>query len=123
VLDRLSPVLGLSPERVLSLTRRRDEEPTQPLVVTTDLNFDQLSAIQERIHAFPQVLIDMRPRRTYPKGSAVAHLVGYVSEVSKYDLARPEYAEYVRGQIIGKQGLERQYESIVGGKPRLPSAE
>jgi penicillin-binding protein 2 len=123
VLGRLSPVLNLTPERVQFLERRRDEEPTLPLTVTTDLTFDQLSAIQERVHSFPQVLIDMRPRRSYPKGSAVAHLVGYVSEVSKYDLTKPEYASYVRGQIIGKAGLERQYEDILGGKPGVNYVE
>ena len=123
VLYRLAPVLGISEDRVQWLARRRDEDPNLPLVVTGDLNFDQLSAIQERSYAFPQVLIDMRPRRNYPNGSAVAHLVGYVSEISKNELTKPEFSKYVRGQIIGKAGLERQYEDVVGGRPGVDYVE
>lgn len=123
VLRRLAAHIGLSEERVDWLMRRRNEEPALPLVVTTDLEFDQLSAVEERKHEFPQVFIDMRPRREYPAANAIAHLIGYVSEISKSELERPEFARYARGQVIGKAGLEREYERLIGGRPGVRYVE
>src|SRR5690606_22785310 len=42
--------------------------------------------------------------------------VGYVSEISESELAMPEFEGYAPGQLIGKTGLERQYESLLSGK-------
>ena len=52
-----------------------------------------------------------------PAGDAVAHIVGYVAEISEAELLMPEFASYRQGRWIGKAGLERQYEAILGGEP------
>jgi penicillin-binding protein 2 len=59
----------------------------------------------------------MQPKRYYPAGSVVGHLVGYVGEVDELELARPEFSDYLPGQTIGKAGLERQYETLLVGEP------
>lgn len=123
MLERLSDVLGLTPERIDALLERRRKNPHQPLLVSGDLTFEQVSAIEERRWMFPGIFIDVRPKRRYVGGPAVAHLVGYVAEISEAELELPEFEGYTAGQQIGKQGLERQYERILAGKPGVRYVE
>ncbi|MBX6362576.1 MAG: penicillin-binding protein 2 [Gemmatimonadetes bacterium] len=116
-LMRLAPVLGLTPERVEQLLARHRQTPTLPLLISSDLTFDQISAVEERRLEFPTVFIEMRPKRRYIGGKAVAHLVGYVAEISERELAEPAFEGYEAGAIVGKAGLERQYERLLAGKP------
>ncbi|MBI4545547.1 MAG: penicillin-binding protein 2 [Gemmatimonadetes bacterium] len=116
-LARLAPVLGLPPVRIEALLEQQRKFPAQPLVVSPDLSFEQISAVEERRRQLPGVFVDMRPKRNYAAGQAVAHLVGYVAEISEQELKLPAFQEYVPGQTVGKAGLERQYERILGGKP------
>lgn len=122
-LERLAPLLGLTPDRIEALLEKRREAPGRPLVVSSDLTFEQVSAIEERRPLLPGVYIDMRPKRRYPAGEAVAHLVGYVGEISEAELALPEFEGYTAGQRIGKAGIERQYERWLGGVPGVRYVE
>lgn len=116
-LERLAPLLDLSESRIAALMQQRAEMPHQPLVVSVDLGFDRASAVEERRAMFPGVLTEMRPKRHYPAGEAVAHLVGYVGEISREELEQEQFLSYRQGQLIGKSGLERQYEAVLGGRP------
>lgn len=115
-LERLAPYLELEPEEIERLLVRRRRDPQQQLVVSTDLPFERIAAVEERRPLFPEVLIQMRPKRNYPAGSAVAHVIGYVGEISEAELADSLYAVYRAGNIVGKTGAERQYESTLAGK-------
>ncbi len=53
--------------------------------------------------------------RTYPKGESLAHVVGYVGEISPQDLQNPQFKKYRLGDRIGKTGIESQYESLLKG--------
>ncbi len=114
-LHRLVPYLGLSPEDVDALIQRQRRRPQQPLVVSADLSFDQLSALEERRTSFPELLIEMGPKRSYPLGRAAAHLVGYVGEISEGELADSVFPGYHSGQLVGKTGVERGYEDRLAG--------
>ena len=122
-LGRLAPHLGLRPEDVDALMQRRRLNPEQPLVISTDLGFDQVSAIEERRRVFPEVLIEMRPRRRYPAGAAAAHLVGYVGEISEQELETELFAGYQGATLVGKSGVERQYERLLAGQPGVRYVE
>ena len=115
-LDRLAEQLELSPERRAELLARSRARPNEALVVRENASFEQVAFIEERRPDFRRVVVAQRPRRQYPAGPAVAHLIGYVGEISEEELARPEYADYTAGQTIGQDGLERQYESRLAGR-------
>ncbi len=122
-LERLVPLLDLPPERIEALLAKRRQAPGQPLVVSNDLTFEQVSAIEERRPLLPGVYIDMRPKRHYPAGEAVAHLAGYVGEIAESELVLPEFESYAAGRLIGKAGVERQYERVLGGKTGMRYVE
>ena len=114
----LAPFLGLSDARVRRLMEERNAKPDALLTVTEDATFAQVAAVEERRASFPSLIVTERPKRYYPAGPAIAHLVGYVAEISAQELARPEYqrAGYQPGRPVGKTGVEEQYETLLSGR-------
>lgn len=116
-LDDLQPFLGLADTDVAELMQERDAMPHSLLTITEDATFSQIAALEERRASFPNLLIVDRPKRFYPAGPALGHIIGYVSEISDDELKLPAYAEagYRQGRWIGKAGVERQYELALSG--------
>ncbi|HEV2146229.1 MAG TPA: penicillin-binding protein 2 [Longimicrobiaceae bacterium] len=114
----LAPFLGLSGAEVARLMEKREARPHALLDVSDDATYAQVAAIEERRSAFPNLIVTETPRRHYPAGPAVAHVVGYVAEADEKDLARPEYrrAGYEQGRSIGKAGIEKQHELSLSGE-------
>ena len=54
-------------------------------------------------------------QRLYPKDGLAAHVIGYVGEVSENELNTAEFIEYEQGDVVGKQGIERQYNKHLMG--------
>ncbi len=118
-IQRLQPILGLSDADVQTAFRRWRREPHLPMVVLADAPPIAVARMEERRFLFPQVLISAYPKREYPAGDAVGHFIGYVAEISQSELSEPEFAGYTQGRIIGKAGLERSYETTLGGQPGM----
>jgi len=115
-LARMSRYLDLSPERIDRLVgdlRRYGRE----LVVDADADFDVVSALEERRAEFPDVYIEMRPRRRYLAGRATAHVLGYVGEITGGELDADQFPadRYEPGMVVGKTGIEREYERTLQG--------
>jgi penicillin-binding protein 2 len=115
-LERLAPFLELDSTRVTELVERIHREPHQPLLIANTLSFDQVSRLEEHRGELPWIVLDARPLRRYPQGQAVAHLIGYVAEISEGELADSAWTGYRMGQQIGRSGVERQFERTLGGK-------
>ncbi|MGB9178714.1 MAG: penicillin-binding protein 2 [Pyrinomonadaceae bacterium] len=67
---------------------------------------------------FPELRIEERPQRHYPENGTLAHVLGYVGEISAKQLGQPEYRDtgYRAGDIIGKEGLEQVYDLYLRGR-------
>ncbi len=53
--------------------------------------------------------------RTYPKGEKLAHVIGYVGEITEDQLKDPNFKNYKLGDRVGKSGIEEYYESYLRG--------
>jgi penicillin-binding protein 2 len=115
VLQRLSGTINMTSSQMEQAVRRFRRAPTRPTVIIPDASFDVVSVLEEHRIQFPGLIIQSSPRRFYPDGPVVSPFVGYTGEISESELARPEYADYKAGQQIGKQGLEKAYESVLRG--------
>lgn len=115
-LHALAPTLHLSPAEMEDVVRRYRRFPGRPVLVEGDASFAQVSTIEERRADLPGgILVEAAPKRRYPLGAAAAHLLGYVGEVSDVELASREFAGYEPGSIVGKMGVERQYDAWLAG--------
>lgn len=122
-LTRLAPLLGYTETHVEELMERRQRSPQRPLVVSKDISFERVSAIEERRPLFPEVLIEMQPKRHYPAGPGAAHLTGYVGEIGEVELEDTAFAGYRSGTLIGKAGVELAYERLLSGAPGVRYVE
>ncbi len=114
-LERLAPYLSLDSTGIEGILERRRRNPQLPVLVRDDLSFEQVAAVEERRPEFRLVVIETHPRRRYPAGSVVAHVIGYVGEISESELDSDQFVEYEAGRIVGKEGIERSYESALAG--------
>lgn len=118
VMERLRTVIPITDDQVTAAVRRfRRDGPSRPAVLLPDASYDVVSVLEERRNEFPGLIIQSAPKRAYPDGGAVSAFVGYVAEISESELARAEYADsgYKAGMLIGKSGLEKQYEHMLRG--------
>ncbi len=53
--------------------------------------------------------------RTYPMGEKLAHVLGYLGEISENQLKNEEYKNYRLGDRVGQSGIEKQYEKFLRG--------
>jgi penicillin-binding protein 2 len=97
--------------------RRALEQPEAPVLVAHNLSFERVSKVEETRATVPGILLEVNAFRHYPQGEAVAHLVGYVAEISRVEMEDSVWSGYRMGQHIGKAGIERRYERHLGGKP------
>ncbi|HEU5450981.1 MAG TPA: penicillin-binding protein 2, partial [Terriglobales bacterium] len=88
----------------------------QPIFLKDDITPDELSFIEAHRNELPELDTIMIHRRLYPKDGFLAHLIGYVGEVSEDMLSQPQWEFYNAGDIVGKSGAELEYNDILMGK-------
>jgi penicillin-binding protein 2 len=116
VLQRVARVVPLDTADVTEILRRFRAARYQPVLVFGDADFTTVSRLEEHRAALPGLVIQSEPKRLYPAGHAVAHLVGYVGEVTDADLTRNRYPGATLGSIVGKAGLEQAYDDTLRGQ-------
>lgn len=87
---------------------------TKPYILEKELPEKMYAVIQENLYRFPCLTILVRTDRKYVKPSG-AHLLGYIREVSDKEIANSKNY-YLRGEIIGKSGIEKSYEDTLRGR-------
>jgi len=95
----------------------RFRAPYEPIIVKDELTLGDLAFVEAHRDpdTFPEMELISSYRRLYPQYGVGAHLIGYVSEISESELDLAEFARYNQGDVIGKVGLERQYNDVLMG--------
>lgn len=112
-IENLASLLGLNSAELNQLVKRRGARPFQEVLVKRDLTFEEVAAIETHQWDLPGVSLQITPRRSYPHGPLLAHLTGYVGEVGPEELERDP--SYRMGDMVGKSGLERGWETYLRG--------
>src|SRR2546423_929161 len=81
-----------------------------------DLDWQGVVALETHQLDLPGISLRVAPKRYYPFGPLAAHLLGYVGEVSKSELAQDD-GDYVGGDLVGKAGLEKTFDKDLRGDP------
>jgi len=86
-----------------------------PSVIADNLTWPQVATISAHRAEFRELEVHPATRRSLPPGATVAHLVGQLGEVSPEQLI--QNPELRPGQLVGRSGLERAYQDVLGGIP------
>jgi penicillin-binding protein 2 len=114
-IPRIASGLNIKEEEIRKALKRYAARKNEPLILKADITPDELAFIEANKSEIPELETLMVHRRLYPKDGFAAHVVGYVGEVSEEDLNRPQFELYQPGMIVGKSGLEQQYNSVLMG--------
>jgi len=114
-LARIASIANIDSAEIERVLQRARKAPYQPALVLGDARFSVVSALEERRVAIPGLLIQAEPKRYYPDTGVVAHLVGYVGEVTEAERATRRFAMVRLGGLVGKYGLEREYDDTLRG--------
>ena len=86
------------------------------VLMKRDISRTEIAYFEENKMMFPGIHIKIEPLRSYINKEFAAHIIGYLGEVSKEELKNPKYNKYEQGEMIGRNGLEKIYESSLKGK-------
>jgi penicillin-binding protein 2 len=86
----------------------------QPLVIKTDASQADVAFVEAHRSDIPCLSLLTVQRRNYPPNDFMAHVFGYVGDVSPKDIAN-SHGRYLPGDVVGKSGLEKEYNSILMG--------
>lgn len=129
VLTKLADVLSLKPKDVMDKVRLCDSEtpqpcwngsPYQPIPITDEATPKQALQIRERSEDFPGITAEPQAVRRYasPGDANTAQVLGYLSPVTDEEITKAEHTNspYLRSDMVGRSGLERQYDQQLRGK-------
>jgi len=115
--DTIAQGLHLDPKEVKERIRNFASSPQyQPIYLKDDITPDELAFIESHRNELPELDTIMAHRRLYPRKGFMAHLIGYVGEVSEDMLNQAQFELYSPGDVVGKSGVELQYNQILMGK-------
>jgi penicillin-binding protein 2 len=109
--------LHLDSKEVRDRIRRFSSMPQyQPIYLKEDITPDELAFIEAHKNEWPELDTIMAHRRLYPRNGFMAHLIGYVGEVSEQMLNQAQWELYNPGDVVGKSGVELEYNQILMGQ-------
>jgi penicillin-binding protein 2 len=102
---------------LLQLKRYQGRPKYEPVIIKQELTPADIAFVESHKDAefFPELELIHAQRRLYPQNGFGAHVIGYTGEISESELDAPEFAKYEPGSVIGKFGIEKQYNDILTG--------
>src|SRR5580704_11373790 len=114
--DLIAQGLHLDPAEVRARIHHFAAMPQyQPIFPKEDITPDELAFIDAHRNELPELDTIMAHRRLYPRNGFMAHLIGYVGEVTDDMLNQPQFELYSPGDVVGVSGVERQYNNVLMG--------
>jgi penicillin-binding protein 2 len=119
LVEPLTMGLNIDPDY---LRERFNQIQTQPAFESIRIKEDATRADVAWVDAhaleFPQLRVEAQPQRRYPENGTLAHVLGYVGEISPEQLEQPRYKDkgYKPGDIIGREGIEAVYDHYLRGR-------
>ncbi len=112
---RLAKVLEMEEAELELKLQKAKTQSFYPVLLKSDVSKDIIAAIEMDSEGFAGVDIEANVQRRYPYGEIAAQVFGYVGEVDKWELKRDTKKVLQFGDNIGKQGLERTFDSYLRG--------
>ena len=101
----------------LNLIQKQNDFET--MVLKENVAMQDIAWVESHSLEFPELRVELQPQRFYPLGTTLAHVLGYVGEISPKQLEEDGFRDkgFRPGDVIGKGGLEQYYDEFLRGKP------
>jgi penicillin-binding protein 2 len=116
LLQSLNLLIDLEPQFVQDkLGKDAHKYPFKPVLIKKNVSRDELAIIETNLFNLPGVMIQVKPQRHYIFGSFASHLIGYLGEISERELGKEKYKDNRPGDLIGKAGVEGEWQRSLHG--------
>lgn len=115
VLKLAAQIINMTPAELKSIIRREASGYFYPVKLKRQIDFQTFVRIEEQKLDLPGIIYQSEPRRFYPAGVRAPHVFGYLGEINKDELNKTEYKGFRLGDVVGKKGLEKVYETALRG--------
>ena len=114
VINKLAGIIEVPPEQILEKIKQ-NEDSYEPIRIKSNLSAAMVTKIEERSEELPGILLELQSIRKYVNNELAVHVLGYVGEVSEYEISKDQNTDLKVGSIVGKFGLERFYDNYLRG--------
>ena len=115
LLERLAGQLGVEPHQLAERVPRHMRHLFRAVELKRNVEFAAIATLAEQIDSFPGVTWHSEPARDYGVIGSLAHVTGYVGDVTREELQVLFNEGYTSGDVVGKSGVEKQYEPVLRG--------
>ncbi|MBE9545989.1 MAG: penicillin-binding protein 2, partial [Proteobacteria bacterium] len=91
-------------------------KPFVPVKLEKNIGREKLAIVKTHSPDLPGVVVDVMPVREYVFGEIMAHILGYVGEISRGELERDTSGDYKSGDMVGKYGIEKYLDKYLKGE-------
>ncbi len=114
-LQRISILLNM-PVTEIEAKIKESKNYYEPIMLKSNLDQQLITKIEEQRRYIPEVMLSVQPIRNYPYHELGVHTLGYVGEVSAYEIEQGLFKNAAQGSIVGKAGLEKSYDRYLRGE-------
>ncbi|WP_040631144.1 penicillin-binding protein 2 [Faucicola boevrei] len=122
-LELLTPIFQLTPEEIDEGLKALKKSKNEPVTIKIGLTEQQVAQFSERKPFLKGVSVQSKLTRSYPHAELFAHVIGYVGRINDKESEKLDKKLYAGTDLIGKLGIEKQYETLLLGKPGYQSIE
>lgn len=116
VFDALAKNLDLSSDDIDKKIKQYRTQYFQAIEIKSGIPFEKIIPIAEHAEDYPGVSWNSKPIRSYQDLSSLAHIVGYVGNITVEELQVLYNEGYNLNSVIGKMGIEKAYDKLLRGK-------
>jgi penicillin-binding protein 2 len=115
-IDIADSILDIDQEKIQKKIEKYKYHPESFLIpLEKDLSLKKAIYIESHSDELAEFRIEIEPARAYPFKEVGSHILGYISELTAEELKSKKGEGYILGDIVGKSGIEKQYESYLRG--------
>jgi penicillin-binding protein 2 len=116
VVNAVSRIIGVPAEEINAKMPRQYLQFFQPVEIAANVPLKTIAALAERKNTLPGVSWQSKPIRNYADSGSLSHILGYVGDITRDELTSLYNQGYQQGDVIGKSGIEKQYDELLRGK-------
>ena len=117
VIQKLANYLGIPKSQIDRKIPKNIRRSYSSVQVKSNVPFTVISNIAENLNDLPGVSWVSKPIRNYLHTESLSHIVGYVGDINQDEITALYNQGYTKNSIVGKTGIEKQYDSLLQGTP------
>ncbi len=117
VIQKLANYLGIPKSQIDKKIPKNIRRSYSSVQVKSNVPFTVISNIAENLNDLPGVSWVSKPIRNYLHTESLSHIVGYVGDINQDEITALYNQGYTKNSIVGKTGIEKQYDSLLQGTP------